>query len=57
MAKINISSIDNFNQAMDLTTGDYVILIGDDDSILPKIVEIAHWAKKITQTQSVQKTI
>lgn len=42
----NISSIDNFNQAMDLTTGDYVILIGDDDSILPKIVEIAHWAKE-----------
>lgn len=42
----NISSIDNFNRAMDLTTGHYVMLIGDDDSILPKVFEIAQWAKE-----------
>lgn len=41
----NVSSIENFNRAMSLTTGYYVMLIGDDDSILPKIVEMAQWAK------------
>lgn len=41
----NISSIENFNRAMELTTGHYVMLIGDDDSILPKALEIAQWAK------------
>jgi glycosyltransferase involved in cell wall biosynthesis len=40
-----ISSIDNFNKAMELTTGEYVMLIGDDDSILPNAVETASWAK------------
>lgn len=43
--KDNISSIDNFNRALELTSGDYVMLIGDDDSILPKVIEIAQWAK------------
>ncbi|BAP39190.1 hypothetical protein AS4_42500 [Acinetobacter guillouiae] len=42
----NISSIENFNRAMELTTGHYVMLIGDDDSILPKAIEIAQWAKE-----------
>ncbi|WP_089604236.1 glycosyltransferase family 2 protein [Acinetobacter piscicola] len=42
----NISSIENFNRAMELTTGYYVMLIGDDDSILPKVIEIAQWAKE-----------
>ena len=42
----NVSSIENFNRAMSLTTGHYVMLIGDDDSILPKAVEMAEWAKK-----------
>ena len=42
----NVSSIENFNRAMSLTTGHYVMLIGDDDSILPKAVEIAKWAKE-----------
>ena len=42
----DISSIENFNRAMELTTGHYVMLIGDDDSILPKVIEIAQWAKE-----------
>lgn len=41
-----VSSIENFNRAMELTTGEYVMLIGDDDSILPKLIEIAKWAKE-----------
>lgn len=41
-----ISSIENFNRVMGLTSGEYVILIGDDDSILPKAIEMADWAKK-----------
>lgn len=40
-----ISSIENFNRAMELTTGEYVCLIGDDDTILPSAVEVANWAK------------
>lgn len=45
-SKDNVSSIENFNRAMSLTTGHYVMLIGDDDSILPKAVEMAKWAKE-----------
>jgi len=41
-----ISSIDNFNYAMDLATSEYVILIGDDDSVHPKIIELVQWAKE-----------
>lgn len=40
-----VSSIENFNRAVELTTGEYVMLIGDDDTILPKAIEIAQWAK------------
>lgn len=42
----NISSIENFNRAMELTTGEYVILIGDDDTILPNAIEVTKWAKE-----------
>jgi glycosyltransferase involved in cell wall biosynthesis len=41
-----VSSIENFNRAVGLTTGEYLILIGDDDTILPKAIEIAAWAKE-----------
>ncbi|WP_281310645.1 glycosyltransferase family 2 protein [Flavobacterium flavigenum] len=41
-----ISSIDNFNYAMELASGEYVILIGDDDSVHPKIIELVHWIKE-----------
>lgn len=40
-----VSSIGNFNRAVELTTGEYVMLIGDDDTILPKAIEMAQWAK------------
>jgi len=40
------STIDNFNAGMELSTGEYVCFIGDDDGINPKIIEAASWAKK-----------
>lgn len=43
-SKDSVSSIENFNRALSLTTGKYIILIGDDDSILPKLIEIVKWA-------------
>jgi glycosyltransferase involved in cell wall biosynthesis len=39
------SSIDNFNAAVELATGEYVCLIGDDDGVNPEILEAAAWAK------------
>jgi len=42
----NISSIDNFNFAMDLAKGEYITLLGDDDIILPSAIEIVEWAQK-----------
>lgn len=39
------SSIDNFNAVIELATGDYVCLIGDDDGINPQIIEATQWAK------------
>jgi len=39
------SSIDNFNAAMEMATGEYVCLIGDDDGVNPEIIEAAIWAK------------
>ncbi|AMO21158.1 glycosyltransferase family 2 protein [Flavobacterium columnare] len=43
---VAVSSIENFNRAIQLTTGEYIMLIGDDDSILPNAVEIARWASE-----------
>jgi len=40
------SSIDNFNAGMELSTGEYVCFIGDDDGINPEIIEAAAWAKR-----------
>jgi glycosyltransferase involved in cell wall biosynthesis len=39
------SSIENFNRCMALATGEYVCMIGDDDSVLPVILDIVRWAK------------
>jgi glycosyltransferase involved in cell wall biosynthesis len=39
------SSIDNFNKAVELASGEYVCIIGDDDSVAPELVSAAHWAK------------
>lgn len=40
-----VSSISNFNKAMDLATGEYVVFIGDDDTILPNCADWAQWMK------------
>jgi len=40
--------VDNFNAAADLANGEYVCFIGDDDGVLPEILNIAHWAKNNT---------
>lgn len=39
------SSIDNFNAAVELATGEYLCLIGDDDGVNPEIMKAAFWAK------------
>jgi glycosyltransferase involved in cell wall biosynthesis len=39
------SSIANFNAALELATGEYVCMIGDDDGINPEIFEATLWAK------------
>jgi hypothetical protein len=40
-----LSSIGNFNAAVEMATGEYVCLIGDDDGVNPEIIEAAVWAK------------
>lgn len=40
-----LSMIDNFNAAVELSTGEYICLIGDDDGVNPEIIEAAAWAK------------
>lgn len=39
------SMIDNFNAVVELATGEYLCLIGDDDGVNPEIMEAAEWAK------------
>ncbi len=39
------SSIANFNAALELATGEYVCLIGDDDGVCATIFEVVKWAK------------
>lgn len=41
-----LSSIDNFNAALGLATGEYLCLMGDDDGVNPEIIEAASWAKR-----------
>lgn len=41
-----LSFVDNFNQALQLATGEYVIIIGDDDGVTSELLKIAMWAKK-----------
>lgn len=40
-----ISFVDNFNKAIDLADGEYLCIIGDDDGIVPQIVDVVAWAK------------
>lgn len=41
-----LSFVDNFNLAINEANGKYVCVIGDDDGILPQIIEVVVWAEK-----------
>ncbi len=41
-----ISSIDNFNNTVAQSNGEFVCMVGDDDGLNPAIVEVAAWAKE-----------
>lgn len=41
-----LSFVDNFSKAIELASGDYLTIIGDDDFITPDIVTVAQWAKE-----------
>jgi len=41
-----INSVINMDTAMRMASGEYVCMIGDDDTILPEIFEVAEWARK-----------
>lgn len=40
------SSIDNFNAAVAMATGEYICMLGDDDGINPELLKIARLAKQ-----------
>ncbi|MEA4896445.1 MAG: glycosyltransferase [Oscillospiraceae bacterium] len=41
-----LSFSENFNRAIELCDGEYICLIGDDDGILPWIIDIVQWMKR-----------
>lgn len=41
-----LSFVDNFSLGLEHCSGEYVIIIGDDDGVMPDIVQIAAWAFK-----------
>ena len=41
-----LSFVDNFSEAILLASGEYVCMIGDDDGILPSIMEEVYYARK-----------
>lgn len=41
-----LSVVDNFERALALATGEYLIFIGDDDCVGPNIEDIVQWAKE-----------
>lgn len=44
--KESLSFVENFSQGLKLSTGDYVVFIGDDDGVSPQLIEFVNWAKK-----------
>lgn len=40
-----LNTVQNFNMAMDLVNGEYVCFIGDDDGVMPVIIDVVKWAK------------
>ena len=41
-----ISFVDNFSLAVELSDGEYICIIGDDDGVVPQIVNVVEWAKR-----------
>lgn len=41
-----IAGVDNYNMAAKYATGEFFCAIGDDDTILPEIIDCAKWMKK-----------
>lgn len=41
-----INSVTNMDKAISMATGKYVIMIGDDDTILPNIFSLVRWANE-----------
>lgn len=44
--KEKLTFIENFNFAVGLASGTYLVNIGDDDSILPEIIDVVRWANE-----------
>jgi len=44
--KTPLSFISNFNKAIEIASGKYVIVIGDDDGITKNLFEVVEWANK-----------
>jgi glycosyltransferase involved in cell wall biosynthesis len=40
----SVSLTKNFNRALEIAAGEYVIFIGDDDGVLPRVLEVVDWA-------------
>lgn len=40
-----LSFVDNFNHAIDIADGEYVLIIGDDDGITSRLVDVVQFAK------------
>lgn len=43
--KESISTIENFNLAIENSDGEYICIIGDDDGITKQIIDVVNWAK------------
>lgn len=41
-----VSFVDNFSEAIALADGEYVLMIGDDDAVLPNVMDAVELAKK-----------
>ena len=44
--KGRVNSVINIRSSVDLAEGEYICMIGDDDTILPNIFSVVRWAKK-----------
>ncbi|MBM7453028.1 glycosyltransferase involved in cell wall biosynthesis [Acholeplasma morum] len=44
--KKRVSFVENFNNAISSSTGEYIVIVGDDDGVLPEIVDVVYWAKR-----------